>query len=269
MQCERGRLLLGAFESADAAVQFAAHVRVVDVSCIRESWRAARDAFLATPVEQTEPWGVLDPELVGEAAERMRAPLFQAALDGKRWEVRAACVASLRVVQPLVRLGWLDKMSAKISQDIVGTLFPLETSLPVAAQKRDGGAIILTDRPELAVSSVSLRQDGATGALEVTLRVEPRPNYVSATTLAGAVVLRNGHHRLLAAMRAGFACVPCVVVDAPVPSRAYRLPTEVVTSTRPPVLADFAREWAATIEVVLRPRHFATIICSKQQTIHT
>ncbi|HKS24810.1 MAG TPA: hypothetical protein VJZ76_18590 [Thermoanaerobaculia bacterium] len=267
----RGRLLLGAFYDCERAVDFAVRVAVVDVDDVRRRWRAAREAFLASPAPPPVAPEALDETARAEVEEILAAPLFRTALDGKPWSLAAVDALSVATLQPVVNLGRVAVMRERLAASaLLPILFPSTTELDVEPETGGGPTVsFLSSRGELAVSGAQIHRATDTAPIELTFRIEPRPNYVSVLAADDRLVLRNGHHRLLAACAGGARTLPMVVVEGSVDALAAHidgLPPR--TGVRAAMLADFLEPSAAALDVELRPKRYALRLRVERETLY-
>jgi len=267
----RGRLLLGAFPTAEQAVAFAERVSAVPATEIEQRWSPAREAFL-TSVNV----GAYDHEEADEAAttlqaleQALRAPLFRASVEDRSWRIVSVNLESLVTSQPLIQLDRVAALERRLSeQNLLRTLFPGRGSVDPHVEVPGGAAIALvTERADLAVSKIEARQTDLTGSIDVTFRLEPRPNYLTVLRLGSTLVVRNGNHRLVAAWRHARRRVPCVLIDTDDQSwnqRPDRFPPNILQAHRLPRIADLVKPNAASIDIELEPRRFVTLISADQ-----
>jgi hypothetical protein len=75
-----------------------------------------------------------------------------------------------------------------------------------------GSQVIFTSlRPDIYADQIPTVRDGESGELEIVVRVSSRPNYVSAASIGGRLLLTNGVHHVCALALRGFESVPCVL----------------------------------------------------------
>lgn len=267
-----GRILLGAFDDVETAVAFVERVALTPAEVARVRWPVARAAFLAAPPVIAAPVMAIDPTQRAMIEDVLSAPLFAGSLAAKRWQLMMLPLDSLVIAQPMLNLARIDALRSRVEANPLEAFFPVTTTLDVATRTGAGPTItLLSSRGELTVSGAQLRREPDNGAIEILLRVEPRPNYVSALHDGGVYVLRNGHHRIAAAWRNGLAAVPCVIVEGSMEALAARmrngLPPSALRRARPPVLSDLADEGPMSIEVVLRPKEYALNIFAQQEVL--
>ena len=254
----RGRFLLGGFPSAEEALEYSERHLATEPAWIREQWPRARAAFLQTRqplasgrVEEPEPL------LVEAIEEILEAPLFRASLASRRWRIGEVPLVALATPQPLIVESRAEALEPGLRGDPIETLFPTTTELGIHPEALPGPAIAIhSDRAELAVSGMRI-QRSEDGALELVFRVEPRPNYVSVLEARDSLMIRNGNHRFLVALRAGMRSVPCVIIsaegDEALESRADRFPPAAWSVERSPRLTDFVDD-EVCIDVDLKRR---------------
>jgi len=266
----RGRILLGAFPEPESAVEFVERVSTLPSDIARKAWAAARAAFMSAPPISTQLPVALNAEDHHFLEKVLQAPLFAHALSGKKWRLATMSLEAVVVTQPLVDLERVDVLATRVASDPLATLFPTSTALDVATRTNSGPAIsFLSSRGELTISDASMRRLPDNGALELILRIEPRPNYVSVLESQGQLILRNGHHRLIAAWGAGMRSVPCVIVHDTIEALTVRmrhaLPTSVLIGPRPPLLSHLAEGSLMTLDVDLRPEQHALRVTTDRQ----
>ena len=267
---ERGRLLIGAFEDAEHAGRFASRVAFIPQERILEQWPQARAAFLGTPRGTVPPATSLEPATVRELTERLEsAPLLCSSLKGHQWRISNVPLADLVTAQPHVNLSRVEMMMDRIKEGLVPLMFPTDTAVQVKTEAADGPTIsFISDRRELTFTAARVQRLEGSGAIEVVMRIEPRPNYVSVVDSRGRLFVRNGNHRLVAAWRAGLREVACVVIEGDVSKlfeeRWNKLSVAALLFERSPRLSDLADCASGCIEVDLRPRRFVTRVRAEQ-----
>lgn len=266
-----GQVLLGAFEAPEAAVEFLSPIaRDFIEADIARRWTAARREFLDAP----DP-GVVRPVTTessdyAEVAKRILRS-SRDSLAEKRWSIIDFPLDALIAFQPMVVCERVEMFRDRLAGDVLDVLYPASTEIDVGVHAVDGpGISLVSSRGELAVSGARVQRDRS-GALEVIVRVEPRPNYVSALRMGDRWVLRNGYHRLCAVWRSGARTAPLVVIEAgseQVPSRLRGgFSAAVIGAERPPRLRDLAEVSGATFTVPLRKRHYE-ITVRAARTVH-
>jgi len=269
----RGRLLLGAFDDPDRAATFALRVAEVDADDVRKRWAAARDHFLASPAPPSCAGGPLDDHTRAAVEQILAAPLFQIALGTRPWHLARAQILSVATLQPVVNLDRVAVMRQRLEADgAIPILFPTTTELDVQPETAEGPTVLfISSRGELAVSGAQIHRSSDTAPIELTFRIEPRPNYISVLATGSRWILRNGHHRLVAACLSGHQDVPIVVVEGDVGALAARvdgLPPVAAEGARQATLADFLAPSAATLDVALRPKRYALRIRVERETLY-
>lgn len=266
----RGRLLLGAFPTAEAAGAFAERVSTTPVAEILRLWPRAREAFLsAVDSAVAPPEADPDPKTLEALEEALNAPLFRASVEGRSWRVALAAVGSLVTSQPLVQLARVEALARRIGEEgLLPILFPGRGAVGARVEAPGGASLALvTERAELAVSRIEARQGDATEPIEVVFRLEPRPNYLTVLRLGSGLVVRNGNHRLVAAWSRGIRHVPCVLVDADeetLAERPDRFPPATLVGRGGPRIVDLAEPADATMDVELAPRRHVTVFRAEQ-----
>jgi hypothetical protein len=269
----RGRVLLGAFDDAERAVAFIERVSTARAGLVRENHAKARQAFRAAPpVERVAP-EPLDDVSAAKIEDILRAPLFAQSLGSKRWRLARVPLDALIVVQPLVNLTRVETLAPRVTADPIGTFFPMSTALDVSADAAKGPVISFTSsRGELTVSGAQVRRQPDDGAIEVVFRIEPRPNYVSVLDDGGRLVLRNGHHRVVAAWFSGLRAIPAVVVDGSIDALAARMTSPLspaeLRRDRPPLLVDLASRGAMSLDIDLRAKRHALCLRAQHDTTY-
>lgn len=267
----RGRFLLGAFDDGERAAQFAARIAVVDADEVRRRWSAARAHFLASPAPPPARTAAVDAATRQAVEQILAAPLFRAALDGRRWSLASVDAASVATLQPVVNLDRVAVMHERIAaHGLVPMLFPSTTELDVEPESGAGPTVsFLSSRGELAVSGAEIRRPSDTAPIELTFRIEPRPNYVSVLDAGGRLVLRNGHHRLLALCANGAGAVPMVVVDGSLDALATHIDgLPIPGEGRAATLADFLAPSPASLDLELRPKRYALRLRVERETLY-
>ncbi len=268
----RGRLLLGAFDDCDRAVAFALRVAEVDAGDVRDRWAAAREHFLASPSPAPCAAGPLDDETRVAVEEILAAPLFRATLGERPWSLARAHILSAVTLQPLINLGRVAVMRERFAAgDAIPILFPTTTELDVQPETAEGPTVsFISSRGELAVSGAEIHRPAETAPIELTFRIEPRPNYVSVLAAGDRWILRNGHHRLIAAWESGNADVPIVVMEGRIDALAARIDglQPVADDGRAATLADFLMPSTATFDVALRPKRYALRLRVERETLY-
>ena len=270
----RGRVLLGAFDDVGSAVGFFNRVASTPIDVARTRWYATRQAFLAaSPPAIRTALMPIDQAQRATIEAMLSAPLFAGSLASKRWRLAMLPLGSLIVAQPMLNLARIEALRSRVEANPLEAFFPMTTTLDVATETGAGSIItLLSSRGELTVSGAQLGREPDNGAIEIVLRVEPRPNYVSALDDDGVFVLRNGHHRLVAAWQGGLRAVPCVLVQGSVEALTTRmqdgLPPSSLRRARPPLLADLADEGPMSVEVDLRPKRYALRIAAQHDVVY-
>lgn len=268
----RGRLLLGAFASPAEAARFASRFGPAVVSAVERRWPQARAAF----VDGAGPGGAaveeLDRATHDAAADALDLPLLRASLSGRRWRLAKVPLRSLVAQQPLVDMTHVQRMRDRLAMGLLPSLFATDAAVEVNVDVLPGPTIALRSTGgETAVSGAHVHQPDGRG-LDLVLHLEPRPNYVSVLHAGDALTVRNGHHRLVAARRAGLDSIPCVVVDADGPAvagdRPDRFVRAVLTARRPPRVADFDDGSGACIDVELPRRRVTTLVRVEQRVTY-
>jgi hypothetical protein len=269
VNAEHGCFLLGAYCDPQDATALLACISSANAASVLERWGEAREAFLTTPSPPAPIASRLSDDRCCQVEELLSRPLFKKSLDGRRWRIAEVTIDALIVQQPIVSAHRTSLFSSRISDDLVATMFPTETSMEVAVDTSKAPAIgLVSSRGELGVSAAFVKRDAASGALEISFRVEPRPNYVSILDCNGSLIVRNGHHRLLAALQMGIKKAPAVVVEGALdlaPSGKWnRFPREVVTGSCPPRLYHFLDSSRSCLDLPLWPRRFVTTFLTEQ-----
>ena len=269
----QGRLLLGAFDDREHAVAFAQRVAIIEPKVVRARWAAARDHFLASSAPAPYETPPLDDATRGMVERILAAPLFQSTLGERPWSLTRVHAPSIAALQPVVNLGRVAVMSDRLAADgIIPILFPVTTAIDVEPETANGPTVsFISSRGELAVSGAEIRRATETAPIELTFRIEPRPNYVSVLAAGGRFILRNGHHRLIAACQSGHAAVPMIVVDGNAETLAARidgLPPVTAAGMRTATLSDFLEPTEATIDVELRPKRYALRLRVERETLY-
>jgi hypothetical protein len=269
----QGRVLLGAFNDVEQAVAFVERVSTTPGEIVRARWPEARRAFTEAPPIARLPPAPLDERTSRALADILEAPLFARALASKRWRAALVAIDALVVPQPLLNLTRVEALVPRVRKDLTEALFPTTTVLDVTPDTRNASNIsFVSSRGELTVSSASLRRLPESGAIEVTFRIEPRPNYVSVLEEGGTLVLRNGHHRVVAARASGLRSIPCVLVAGSIEALAGRmtgaLPAAQLRRERPPCIADLAAEGPTSLDVDLRPKQHALRLTTQREVVY-
>jgi hypothetical protein len=268
---QRGRLLLGAFETADQAVAYVRRVSVPDGRDIGRLWSDAREAFLATAPDTVRAQEHAFPaDELAEAERRIQVPLHARSLADRSW--RLAHIDPRRIVttQPYVNLDRVDVLREQLQIDPVATAFPIQTTIEVEPVITDGPTVTFkTQRRELVVSqAVAHRYE--TGEIDVLVRFEARPNYVIVEATAGRKILRNGNHRCVAAAYAGLPTIGSVVVALntapPAEVRWNKFPAAAAFGRRPPMIMDYLLPAPACIDVCLHERAYETRLTVNQSS---
>ena len=266
----RGRLLLGAFPTAEAAVAFADRVSAAPAAEVARLWSRAREAFLSSANGAVEPQEAdADAGTLETLAEALDASLFRSSVEGRSWRVASVAVESLATSQPLVQLARVAALSRRMGEDgLLRMLFPSRGSVDARVEAPGGASIALvTERADLAVSKIEARQADATGPIEVVFRLEPRPNYLTVLRLGTRLVVRNGNHRLVAAWSRGVRRVPCVLLDADEESfaeRPDRFAPDALRGRRAPRIVDLVEPSDASVDIELAPRKHVTVFRAEQ-----
>lgn len=269
---DRGRLLIGAFSDADRAAAFAGKVAFIRPELVVEEWPGARKAFLSSPRYASEARPAeLDAATLGALTERMATALFRSSINEHQWRLENVSLAALLTAQPHVNLSRVALMAERLGDGLVPLMFPTDTALNVKAEASEGPTIsFMSDRRELTFTGAQVRRLDGSGAIEIVMRIEPRPNYISVVACEGRLFVRNGNHRLVAAWQAGLREVPCVLIEGEVSKlfeqRWNRLPVDSLLSSRPPRITDLTECGGATIEVDLKPRRFVTRVRGEQHS---
>jgi|SRR2546426_2907877 len=269
---DHGRLLLGAFGNADAAVGFANRLAIAAAAQVRTQWPRARQAFVAHRNGQPAPSvGALSSETLLLLTNQADAPLFRASVDGRHWRFATVSLAALITTQPLVNLARLEVMRQHLRNGLLPLLFPAFSALEVKAEATDGPTVaLIANRGDLIVSAAEVRQSSESGPIEILFRVEPKPNYATVLHCEDRLIVRNGNHRLVVAWQAGLRSVPCVLIEGDMhefaDQRWDRFPVESLRSDHPPRLKDLAAPGGACLEVALRLRQFVTRVRAEQST---
>lgn len=268
-----GVVLIGAFDSEEAAATFLRPLVSCDsaVEDLLSRWAEARRAFLDAPDAGDVPALEPDPQARAAVERRLERSLYRESLADKRWSIEDVRLDSLVVFQPMVIRERVDAFGSRCTDDLLDTLFPLSTELDVGMRAAEGpGVTLVSSRGELAVSGVCVRRDGG-GALEVVVRIEPRPNYASALRAGDRLLLRNGYHRLCAAWRAGVRTAPLVVIEGDFDGLTARMragfSAALLRDARPPRLSDLT-DGGSTITVVLRTRRYETTVRAARNVVY-
>jgi hypothetical protein len=203
--------------------------------------------------------------------QRLETSFYREALADKCWSLADVRLDSLAVFQPMVVRERVDVFTPLCSSDLLDVLYPLSTQLDVGVHATDGpGVTLFSSRGELAVSGARVRRDE--GALEVVVRVSPRPNYASALRAGDRLLLRNGYHRLCAAWRAGVRTAPLLVIDGNFDGLSARMragfSVASLRGARPPRLPDLADCGPATLTVALRPRRYEITVRAERNVVY-
>jgi hypothetical protein len=268
-----GRLLLGAFPTAEDAVAYVKRVSPVSEDEIEERWPQAREAFLTSNdsvVEREET--TADPATLDALDAALRAPIFQASVQGHSWRVATVELDSLVTAQPLIQLERVAALERRLKEEtLLSILFPKSASVEAHVQAPGGAAIALvTERAELAVSKIEARQSDAAGSIDVVFRLEPRPNYLTVLKFDFNLVVRNGNHRLAALCGRALGRLPCVLIEADHGTwepRPDRFAPSVLKAPRVPRISDLIEASDASLDIELRPRQLVTLIRAEQNWI--
>jgi hypothetical protein len=269
VNAEQGRFLLGGYSDPQHAVALLAHISSMETGTVLAGWAQARDAFLRESSCPAPAASVPASNTCLHVEELLSRPLFKKSLDGRRWRIAEVTIESLIVQQPIVSTHRTELFSLRLREDLVATMFPTETSMEVAVDTSQAPTIgLISNRGELGISAASIKRD--VGAFEICYRVEPRPNYVSILECEGALIVRNGHHRLLAALQMGINKAPAVVVegalDLVTSVKWNRFPRDIIMGSHPPRLCHFLNGSGAYIHLPLRPRRFVTTFLTEQRS---
>jgi hypothetical protein len=268
----RGRLLLGAFDDVERAVAFARRVAVIEADEVRELWGPARENFLGSPAPAPASPKPLDDETRKAVEEILAAPLFSSTLAQRPWSLSSLHIGSTVTLQPIINLDRVAVMRRRIEADgTLAILFPITTAIDVEREVADGPIVsFISSRGELEVSGAEINRLTDTAPIELTFRIEPRPNYVSVLDASGRYILRNGHHRLIAASNSGACQIPMVVVRGSVDALADRIDGLPLAKDgrRAGTLADFLPHSLAAVDVLLKPKRYALRLHVERETLY-
>jgi hypothetical protein len=206
-----------------------------------------------------------------EIAQIMSRPDCKAAFPEGRWAAELIDIAQLVAVYPSLDLRYAESLGGAALDpsnplSAVRLCFNPKHSSPfhVSLDQGQKSISIVGIHPALEVVSLRCRQQAEDGPLLVSFMVAAPPNLVVVLRHRGRLLLCGGYHRVYCLLQAGFARVPCVVVDAPgfgyiarYGSAFFREP--VVMAPRPPLFTDFADPELAII-APLRAAHKVTRI---------
>jgi hypothetical protein len=256
-----GEILLGAFDSEENAIAFLRPLVSRDsaVEDLANRWVEARRAFLSAPDAGDAPLLAPEPQVRSVAEQRLDTSFYRESLADKCWSIADVRLDSLVVFQPMVVRERVEVWASRCAGDLVDCLYPLSAQVDVGVRTADGPEVTLvSSQGDLVVSGARVRRDE--GAVEIVVRIQPRPNYATALHVGERLVLRNGYHRLCAAWRAGVRTAPLVVIQGNFDGLSARMragfSVALLAAVRPPRLSDLAGGGSGTITVELRPRRY-------------
>ncbi len=220
-----------------------------------DAWQRALSAARGASAYEPRAVTPLSGELQAPATELFKRDVFQREYARKA-DVRLGMVhlGALISPQPVADMDYVDELAAQLAPagDLrrdFGFAFPVGiVPEPLVA----GPTVIFNDQtPNIVINPVpECRRAG--DEVHIKFLATVRPNYVWVAELGPRLVLLNGVHKVLAAMRAGRSMLPAVVRKAgSVPELGLQqFPTFLahLAGLRPPLVSDFLQPMAIPME---------------------
>jgi hypothetical protein len=144
-------------------------------------------------------------------ARRTFAEFYQAVAD---YQIVLAPIAALLAPQWYADMDYVDELAQRVpTLDDLSALLEYsftegEIAEPVVTNNQ---VVFSSHRRDLFCSPIPTVRKLGPGEYEIVARALSRPNYVQVARLGNRLLLTNGVHKVLAALRAGATHIPCAV----------------------------------------------------------
>lgn len=214
------------------------------------SWRASFDAtrrLSATPGNVQV--GFLDETqfpVIKETRCRKTFAKYYDAIDDHQF----ALVPINALVSPqwLVDLDYVNELALLISENstledlIRFTMAEGSITEPIIT---NGQVIFTSLRPDIYADQIPTVREVEPGEFEIVVKANSRPNYVSAASIGGRLLLTNGVHHVCALAQHGFESTPCVlrnvnrIEETGLNLQSTMFRPELISGPRPAQVLDF------------------------------
>ncbi len=220
-----GLMLLGFFDEKRAVRQILNGVcvcRDTRPEILRARWRDARKQRGA-PIARAGLPDLADPSTAMNThiADVRALERLQGGIDGLPFEVKMVEAGKVLAVQAGVREDRVANMQGVLgsapSDQLLASLFlPLQSGLDFGEVQVDEGPPIrwITRNPNALVSGRAAAYDANTRKFQMIFVIGEREPCVIVAEFKGKYFLKNGYHRVIAALRAGVTHIPALVVRA-------------------------------------------------------
>jgi hypothetical protein len=265
-----GRYLLGATPAADTLAFLRRNTDLLlSPTALAERSAAAERARQGRPRPEDLPRPQPAPDAWRPHLDRVAArPLFQRLFGEAEWQFAAVPVASLIAVQPHVNWSYAQAQAARAAAEAD----LLQLCLPATAEDLElwGGvspgeppsASFYTRDPNVRVTEARME---ASPRLTISFTISKTAVFLQVVRLAGRLYLKNGVHRAVGLAAAGWARLPCLLVEGrDVRDLPDLLSLPVMLRPDPPLVVDFlhpelfiAHPWQDRIKYIrLVPEEF-------------
>jgi hypothetical protein len=220
-----------------------------------EAWLRATAAGRAVPAYSEGATAPLPERMESAAAELQRREVFPREYARKA-EVRLGLVplTSLISPQPVADLDYVAELADRLGSDDdverdFAFAFPTATMPePMVA----GPTVIFNDQTQNIVINPMAEWRRVGDEVHIVIAAFRKPNYVWVAELGARLVLLNGVHKAVAAMKAGRTFLPAVIRSATaLPELGIQQPPTFLAyfgGSRPPLVADFLHPMAIALE---------------------
>jgi hypothetical protein len=219
-------MLLGFFDERRAVRQILNQVcvcRDTRPEILKMMWRDARRQRGGTVAKAGAPAMTLTPATMDQHIKDVKAlDRLQKGVDGLAFEVQMVEAGKLLALQAGVREDRVAIMqgilgAAPTDQQLVELFLPLKAGLDLGEVQVDEGPPIrwITRNPNAVVHGAAAAYDQAARQFQMVFFIGEREPCVTVAEYKGKYFLKNGYHRVLAAVRCGLDNIPALVVHAP------------------------------------------------------
>jgi|SRR5579864_4510266 len=227
-----------------------------------EAWRRAQQAAQSVPAYFGSTALPL-PDQVAEAAKELEAREVYKREYARKADVRLGMVPLSGLVspQPVADMDYVDDLAQLLSptEDVrrdFAFAFPLgDVPDPMVA----GQMVVFNSQTANVLVNPLADWQRVGDEIRIFLRASSRPNYVWVAEMGAKLILLNGVHKALAAIKAGRSMLPAVIRQATSIPELGLQPSPFLNqllAPRPPLVADFLHPMA--IAMVRRPTRTLT-----------
>jgi hypothetical protein len=239
----------------DGMLQSGNNFRLWNEESPEDAWRRALGSGRNVAALVEDIARPLPPEMVVAARQLRDREVFQREYARKAdVTLKLVPLAALVSPQPVADMDYVDELAAGLSThaDPEGDFafaFPIGS---VPEPLVSGPTIIFNDQAQNIVINPmpEYRREG--NEIQIVLRATARPNYVWVAEMGSRLVLLNGVHKVLAALKAGRTALPAVVRSVnSLPELGLQQPPTFLAhlvAPRPPLVGDFFHPMAIGME---------------------